>query len=390
MRSSTDADGTETVALRDAGRWRSCDWPAVAAAAAGQRLVVLLDGAEVTLLDVELPVSDLATARRAAPFAVEEALALPLDETALAIAPRGGKRFALAACRAERVAALRAAVETHGLRPELVAPEPYALPVAERSFSVWLDDDTALLRWGRSHGMKVPREALAAVVEQLRQEYPETERVRLFAADAVAAEDHAFDGLELAREAPPDGAAIAAAVAAAAPPLMFDASHGADARARAARWWRLTGVAALLALIAYPVLLWQATALLDKRERALSAANLATFRAAFPDVNRVVNARVQAEQALTALRARAVATPAFLDLLSDFQQAYAVGADARTAVRTISFSGGVLEISVETADMAELERVRTALGAAGLGAEMLSAESTDSGVVARLRVREAS
>ncbi len=387
----TDASDGERVQWTADSVWQSGDFSALAAAVGERACVVLIDGASATLLEIALPVGDLATARRAAPYAVEEQLALPLDDTHLAIAARGDNRFAVVACRRDAVQRLRERIERCGLRPVLVSAEPFMLPWRDGAWCIAADERWAVIRYGASAGTRVPLDDLAVILAQLRQQFPDTARVIVHAERGLAGfPQRELDGLDVSWQPPLNAAAMLAALREPPAPALFDASPAGESRTRARRLWRYAAVVALAALLAYPLAMVLGNARLARSQQALENANAQLFRTAFPEVTRVVNPRVQAGQALAALRAGSVTTPRFLDLLHDFEQAFAGGADARTAVRNIAYSDGVLEISVETGDMAELERVRTALGAAGLGAEMLSAESTDSGVVARLRVRESS
>jgi general secretion pathway protein L len=371
------------------GLWRDASWATLAAAIGSRPWVLLLDASQVSLFEITLPVRDLATARRAAPFAIEEQLAQPLDEIEIALAPRGGHVFAIAACARELIEDIRARLAAAGLHPELVVPAQISLPYCPQTLSIAVHADRALVRCGASSGVEVPLAGLADTVALLRQQLPDTTAANIYAAPGLADfPAAAFDGLTLAWHPPPSTTDMAAALTATPPPRLLDASHNAGVGLRARRLWQGAAVAALLVALAYPALLAFGNAALERSERVLSAANLTTFQAAFPEVTRVVNPRVQAGQALATLRAGAVTTPRFLDLLAAFDRAIAAELGVSTRVRSIAFAGGLLEISVETAGMGELERLRELLGAAGLGAEMLSAESTAEAVIARLRLKE--
>ena len=252
-----------------------------------------------------------------------------------------------------------------------------------------LREGQAIIRTGIDSGAKFPLAALPDIVPQLREQHPDAAHVTLMAAGSTDELPEAlFDGLSVTRAAMPGAREMLDALQQHAPPVLLEASASAGDRVRARRWWTAAVAAALLALLAYPVMLAMGNLALERQQRELAAANVARFRAAFPGITRVVNPRVQAEQALAELRAGAIETPPFLDLLAAFEQIFARDLAERSAVRGIAYVNGVLEISVHTPDMAELERVRTLLDGAGLGAQMLSAESTDDGVVARLRLRE--
>jgi type II secretory pathway component PulL len=127
--------------------------------------------------------------------------------------------------------------------------------------------------------------------------------------------------------------------------------------------------------------------LLERSERALGARNEALFRATFPDIQRIVNPRVQADQALAALRGGVSATPRLLDLLARIDLLRATGFPPETRVTQAAFASGALELGVEVAGMDAVETLRSALNEAGMNADTLSAEATDGKVVARLRVQ---
>ncbi len=387
----TCARDAERVDWLDGATWHAGSCDEFGSALGSRPWILLLDGACVTLLETRLPVRDLATARRAAPFAVEEQLAQPLDAAHVSVVARGGNDFGIAVCARAELEALRARLAATGLRPDLVTAEPMALPHREHGWSVLLRDGQAVIRTGINGGAKFPLDALPEIVPQLREQHPDTAHVTLMrTATAGALPAGLFDGLSVEQAPAPTAHEMLDALQQHAPPVLLEASASAGERVRARRWWTAAAAAVLIALVAYPVMLTLGNLALEHQQRELSAANVARFSAAFPDITRVVNPRVQAEQALTALRAGAIETPPFLDLLAAFEQIFARDLAERTAVRGIAYVNGVLEVSVQTPDMAELERVRTALDGAGLGAQMLSAESTDDGVVARLRLREAS
>ncbi len=385
----TRAHDEERVDWLDGNAWRNGTWAEFGSALGTRPWVLLLDGARVTLLETRLPVRDLATARRAAPFAIEDQLAQPLDAMQVSVVPRGGNDFGVAVCARAEIDALRARLAAMNLRPELVTAEPMALPHREHGWSVLLRDGEAIIRTGIDGGAKFPLAALPEIVPQLREQHPDTATVSLMRADTTTeVPGGLFDGLSVNLAPPPTARDMLDALQLHAPPVLLEASASAGERVRARRWWTAAAAAGLFALLAYPVMLTLGNLALERQQRELAAANVTRFSAAFPEITRVVNPRVQAEQALAELRAGAIETPPFLDLLAAFERVFARDLAERTAVRGLAYVNGVLEISVHTPDMAELERVRTALDGAGLGAQMLSAESTDDGVVARLRLRE--
>ena len=102
----------------DGQRWQAGDWRQFARVLGQRAWVLLIDGSRTTLLE-QLPVTDLATARRAAPYAVEEQLALPVEQMHLSIATLAHNRFAVAAIARAEIDELKLRIDASGLKPEL-------------------------------------------------------------------------------------------------------------------------------------------------------------------------------------------------------------------------------------------------------------------------------
>ena len=383
------ADDATRLRWRDAqGAWREGGYAEFAAVLAGRECVVLLDATQVSLLAVALPVKDLRTARQAAPFAAEEQLAQPLDELHFALAAVGGGRYVLAAVdRAlrERVAeGLRDA----GLKPRLVAAEQCALPCEPQGWTVTVDDDDVLIRIERGVAFKTSLHDLGQLAPLLRQQFPDTARVVVHADGQPAQFPRAaLQGLDVLWQAPLSAAQRLAQLEQEGALALLDASSDTALKAKARRLWLAAAAVALFALIALPALLGWRHANLERSERALSARNEALFRATFPDIQRIVNPRVQADQAMTVLRAGVSSTPRLLDLLARVDHVRTSRFPPATQVTQAAFASGALELGVEVAGMDAVESLRSALNDAGLSADTLSAEASDGKVVARLRVQ---
>ena len=277
--------------------WRSGSWADFASALAGRPWMLLIDARAVSLFELSLPARDLATATRAAPFALEEQLATPLEDTAIALAARGDKAYTAAAWTRADLATLGATLATYGLTPALVVPEALSLPWTPDSVSIALRDDWAVLRTGPGSGCAVATASLAPALALVRQQYPAVQAVALY-ADPRAARRFPHDaiaGLACREHLPLDAAARQQALALVPVPRLLDASPRAAERRRARRLWRVAAVLALAGACTYPALLAYGTAVTTRHGAELEAANEARFRAAFPTITRVVNARVQAQ-----------------------------------------------------------------------------------------------
>lgn len=376
----------ETLRWLDGAHWHHGSWAAFSAALRGRRWALLVDGRETTQLLLELPVRDLATARRAAPFAVEEHVAQPIDQAHIAVAARGDDHYAIAVADGARIAALRERITTLGLYPASVVPDSCALPYSGDGIHVAAVDDGWLLRYAGG-GLRIDDAALAEVLAQLRRELPETRTVTIY-RDAAAA-DRAFDselfaGFDLQHGASAHSEAWFRNATAAGAPAFFDASVRAHDARRARRLWVVAAAALLLVVIAYPAFLALANQRLTAEISRVENANRELVRAAFPAITRIVNPRVQAEQAVAQLRARAASGPRFLDLMADVESVLGRDTGDASVIRSITFSGSALELGIRAADMSDLDVLRERFGDAGLAIRVVSAEAVDDGVSARL------
>lgn len=359
-----------------------------AAELAGRDCVLLLDATQVSLLSVELPVSDLRTARQAAPFAAEEQLAQSVDELHFALVAEGGGHYVLAAVANTLREQVREALLASGLRPQSVAAEQCTLPWEPHSWTVSIEAAAVLIRIARGVAFKTTVNDLAHLVPLLRQQFPDTARVLVYAdGEPVGFPHAALHGLEVVWQSPLTDAQRLTQLSADSALVLLDASADTEMKARVKRLWLATAAVLLLGAVLLPAVLGWRYMLLERSERALGVRNEALFRSTFPDIQRIVNPRVQADQALAALRGGVSATPRLLDLLARIDLLRATGFPPETRVTQAAFASGALELGVEVAGMDAVETLRSALNEAGLNADTLSAEATDGKVVARLRVQ---
>lgn len=382
------ATDTATLRWRDDAVTHAGSFADFAAALGARSCVVLLDASLVSLLRVELPVSDLRTARQAAPYAAEEQLAQPLDDLHFALAAEGGGRYVLAAVAKHLREQVREALAAHGLKPRLVAAEQCALPVAPHTWTIVIEGAEVLLRMERGVAFKTTLSELAQLIPLLRQQFPDTEAVVVHAeAELPAFPRSALQGLDVQWRGPLSDPQRLAQLDKEAALALLDASADTELAAKSKRLWRMAAAVAAVALVALPAMLGWRHALLERSEQAVSARNEALFRATFPDIQRVVNPRVQADQAVATLRAGVSTTPRLLDVLARVDALRASSFPPDTRVTQAAFASGALELGVEVAGMDAVESLRSALNDAGLNADTLSAEASDGKVVARLRVQ---
>ncbi len=131
-------------------------------------VIAIAPGADVTVHHVMLPAKSDAQARAAAPFAVEDEIALEVEAIHTALGPRPSEPEAprtVAVVSEERMSAWRAMLDEVGLRPVRMTPDYLALAAPEEPDSAHMLDAGGhiLLRTARG-GLAVERDLAAIVI----------------------------------------------------------------------------------------------------------------------------------------------------------------------------------------------------------------------------------
>lgn len=377
--------------LQDDGRveWRvgdavgQGDVAAASRALAGHTAHVLVPGEQVLLTRVTLPSQRPGDIERALPYALEDGLVEALERQHMAWVGGAG---ALAAAVVERsrmdawVQALSAiGVDVAGLLPDVLA-----LPWEPGTWSVCLIGSRALVRHGPADGIACARSNLEAVLAALSAELADAfdaERLRVWCFDGELPAVLAGAG------EPPLAASFLQLLElpARAPDLLRgEYRRRLPRRGRRQprwRWLAAAAVSCLLSLVALQGVRYVHAA--TERDR-LRAAIRSEFHAALPEVHRVVDARVQLQQALTGLQSgRAEDGP--LRLLARAAPALA-GAD-RIHLRRIAWRDGVLDAAVQATDAAALNQLQLRLRADGLEVSFIPDDRAATPTRGRLRIR---
>jgi general secretion pathway protein L len=289
----------------------------------GERVTLLVPGDDVALHRVELPARTQAQARAAAPYAVEDLVAQPLDDVYVIPGPRRADDSRRAVAVADRAVfgAWRDAFAAAGAAADRIVADFMALPAAPDEVCV-VDLGARVLAHGAGVGFAIEaelaREVLAAALAR-----SEARAVRLWSdrPDEILPKT-ARDGREISLERALDDEALAQLFQRGLEAdAVLDLSH-ADAPPRddfTIEWkrWRMAAALALAAGLGYAALLVVQTASLDRETDAAYAEAEALLREAFPDIGRVVNPRAQLRARLGEQDHNAAAFLALSGLVAD-------------------------------------------------------------------------
>jgi len=357
------------------GRGRLAD---AAPLARGRRVLLLVPGETVLLAQAAMPSRKPAEIARALPYALEEWLLEPPETQHFAWqrTPAGVAAAVVARATIEHWLAHLGEV---GIEPDLLLPDTLVLPWTEDRWSLLYEstgsDTRLLLRSGHHDGLVCTRANLPLVLAALLERTPLEARPQALAIWGFEAGEAATLGAELADfDVPIEWHAAPADLLAldieATLPGDFNLLQGAYAprRAQARRSGprRAVVIAAALWLFSAFVYAGVHATVLARESQVLQDAIDTAFRAAVPGTHRIVDARVQMQQALDAMQ-HGHATGDPLSLLA---AAAAPLTQTPTTIRHLAYRDGHLEIAFASADAAVLQRLPALLAAHGLHAEL--------------------
>lgn len=392
---SVDASGARRGAI---GRGTLAE---AAAAAAGQRVIALVPGADVVLAQPELPARTQTRLLQLAPVALEENLASDIETLHFAVGRAAlDRRVPVAAVERTRMAGWLEALRGVGLDPAAVYADAMVVPSNPAHVVLVLDADRVYVR--RPGGLPVALEAdpidaalLVAGVPPADPAAAEATHVMVYASPVDW--ERASGPIEALRDRIgslkvqllPDGPLpVYAATAVTEPPFTLLQGEFATRQGFAGQWprWRLAaGLAAgflVLHLATLGVDWWR----LRAQERAVDQQLRSLTSEALPDVQnpgRIPNLRVAVDNRLRASRA---ATGAGLVGTLDALAAAATQSPG-TLVESLSYRDGVTDLTVDAPDVATLDRIQQIVSQQGFQATMQGSNQRDQRVQGRLQLK---
>lgn len=354
--------------------------------------VALIPADLIHLRHLTIPARSERAAQQAAPFAIEEYLAAPLDTQLIACGlPDGANQRWVAALDAGLAGAWGALAERVAIRPVYAVSEAMLLSPGEDALACAFIDGRIV--WHSRSGAGGLAGGAPDAVSDL---------VLPALAGAVSGQTISLSGGQASHHAALDGQAVrhgpAIDVYQAASALHLATLKAAPAvlgarLAASADWaavvqpWRRAAALALAAGGLALAIVAAEGVWLSREAQRFEAASLAAFTAAFPDVRRVVNPRVQLEQRLREADVASGGADSFLALTSAL--AGVVSDAPHIDITAVRFQADRAELSVAARyrDFADFEALRSAGEAAGLQLEDAGARQGAEGVDGEFIVR---
>jgi len=367
-----------------------------ALAASGQRVCVLVPGADVLVTDAELPPrASGARLLQVVPFALEEQLAEDVDQLHFAVGRRAGDapRTPVAVVARSLMDEWTAQLAAAGLRPVALHADSDLLPANPGNAAALLEHDTLVLRGTSGSVVTVPADSVADVLETELTASESPQPGLLLYTSAAEWQRHgksiealrtrfenlkvqllSGDALPLFAQQLPAGTAIN---------LLQGSYAPAGGLAGSWRSWRIA--AALLAALLVANLaskgyeLWS----LRRAEKALDASIATTYQSAMRGEPVPADARRRMESRL--LASQGAAGGALLPVLNALAQAQA--GTPGTVVQAMSYRDGTLDLRLVAPNADSLDRISQALRAGGFQADLTSGSAAANGYEGRIQVK---
>jgi len=353
-------------------------------------VTLLLPASDVLLLAVDLPVKSSSQIKKALPFALEDLLADDVETYHLVWHRQPKDKVYVAAISHDKFQACLLHFQDVGIELDSVYPETLCLPYQDQSCSILIDQQNAILRSGQWLGGGIDVEILPAFVDKLLEENPQLQSLQVWDAGATAQwlSELPINKVQHQMDSPLQLLQVGAEKLGGELNLL----SGRYNRKRTADWqWQkwvpAFGIILLAALIQTGGFLngyWS-----QKSElAALETQTLVLFKQTFPDVKRVVNIKVQADQQLTELKKQSVGNGSrFMRLL--YQSGEVLSANPGFQLRQLDFVNDILQLQLIAPDISQVEQFKQQLESSNeLSVKIQSAEAGQNGVEAHLEIRE--
>ncbi|MEE4277069.1 MAG: type II secretion system protein GspL [Halieaceae bacterium] len=351
----------------------------------GHNVVFAAPGSDLRLLEVSVAPEERRHLETSLPYRLEEAFTEDIDTLHFARHLRDREHCEVAVVAQER---MRAWSELLGEFALLLpwCPEPLLLPWSEGEWTVVMESDTAVLRWGSCAGTRIERSLLPMLFDGLAVSAV-AERVVIYGSDEAA--DRSLLPAAQRERCEWRRGDLGTALWLAGELPALDLRQGPYApQLPYQRWWaqwRAVAGLAGLALLLHVVSGWLDLQRLERHNEALRREIQSVYRSVNPR-GAVVDAERQLQRQLAGLKGGGGGGGSFASLLAPIAAGFTAQPGMQLASMTFSQARNELRLNLLAPDFDAVENLRSGLVAAGLSATLESSARSGDRVRARLRV----
>ncbi len=365
---------------------------ALAASAAGRRLVVLAPAETLLLAQVNIPARNRQRVLQALPYMLEDRLVQDIELLHFAIGAREADgALNVAVVERAQLDSWLERLRRAGLEPEAILPETLTLPYEDGAWTVLVDGPVTIVRTGPQAGFAIDSDNLEALLGQALEEAGAARptRLQVYSGEGNTGAWPAFPDIE-SRQSTLDEDALVLMAQHVNERASIDLLQGEYNRreqfGRLYRPWIASAAAlGLLVILHTAMLAWDYSTLSSEADR-LQQAIEQTYLEAFPDATRIVNPRVQMERGLASLRGGGGDAGGFLDMVKN--AAPALKETDGVVLQRVNYRERRLDLALAIGNLQQLDSLKQRLESdSGLEIEIQSASAAGDRVEARIQLR---
>ena len=358
--------------------------------AKNKQVILLLPASDVLFLGVDLPIKSARQINKALPFALEDLLADEIEAYHLVWYRQPKDKLYVAVINHDKFQTTLFGFQELGIELTGVYSETLCLPYDDQTCSILIDQKNVTLRTGQWLGGGIDVDILPVWVDKLITENPQLQSLQIWRTRQT--EQLQYEPPINKTQHEIDSPLLLLQMGAAKLGEGFNLLSGPYNRKTTTdfQWKKCLPALVIFALAAFiqtGVMLKSSWS--QKTELAtLETQTLALFKQSFPDVKRIVNIKVQAEQQLADLKKQQPGNGSrFMRLL--YETGRILSANSAFQLQQLDFANDILKLQLTAPEMTQLEQFKQQLENSNeLSVKILSAESTQNALEAHLEIRE--
>ena len=352
-------------------------------------VTLLLPASEVLLLGLALPLKSHSQIKKALPFALEDLLVDDVETYHSVWQKHSDSKVYVALTNKAKFKACLAKFEHAGITLERVYPESLCLPYQERTCAVVIDGQQAILRHDKFLGAGFDRDMLPIFLDKVVEENATLNTINSWSTDELSLniQEPAIDINYLKVDSIlPFLATGVATLESACNLLTGELTKKNKSTLNGKKWLPSLGLIVVTALMQMGFLGYS----YHQKKSELAVLQTQTqdlFKQTFPEVKRLVNIKVQAEQAIIELRKNSSAKgSAFMRLL--YETGEVLNANAGYKLKQLDFMDDLLQVQLTIADISQVEQIKQQLEASQqLLVKIKSEEANQEGVEVQFEIK---
>lgn len=365
----------------------------LAKALSGERIVAVVPGVDVLITRVQSPKTSRSNLEKAVPFLLEEQLADSVEELHFSLGKRGvnGQLSVIVIAR-KLLSHWMETIKNVGIRPEAVVCEPLLLPWQPGRWTLLITSEKAIVRTGLESGFALDSNNLLSTLTLLMNDENEKKPQSLNVLDftrGINQVDLSGLGIPILTEERDDNPLSLFAANYAQNPSINLLQGVFSPSSQLRGWWQPFKMTAWLMIGWFLFRSGYGLYMENQNEKQMLVLNQrieSHFREAFPNVRRVVDARVQMNQGLKSLRGsdQPTSQKGFLSLIT--RSGEVLKTVPGVTLKSMRFQEGKLDFFMRLKDLQTLDRVKQKLEKKQLIATIQNANKDKEGVEGHLRI----